>query len=81
MRTSNFALRLQNSLMKEARRAEMRFREMAGRADRQKTLEVLARIGNDNPPMPGDELPRNWNKQKKRENVNKRVNGKKRKAA
>jgi hypothetical protein len=100
MRTSNFALRLQRSLMKEARRAalregvalnqlinvavaeklsllraEMRFREMASRADRKKTLEVLERAGAGNPPMPGDELPRNWNKQRKR------TNGKKKKAA
>ena len=106
MRTSNFALRLQNSLMKEARRAalkegvalnqlinvavaeklsalraEMRFREMASRANRQKTLEVLARMGNDEPPVPGDELPRGWNKPKKRASLNKRANGKKWKAA
>jgi predicted phage gp36 major capsid-like protein len=83
MRTSNFALRLQNSLMKEARRAaqkegvalnqlinvavaeklsalraEMRFRRLASRADRRQTLEVLKRAGNDNPPRPGDEIPR-----------------------
>ena len=100
MRTSNFALRLQRSLMKEARRAaqregvalnqlinvavaeklsllraEMRFRKLASRADRGKTLEVLERAGAGNPPMPGDELPRDWSKQKKR------ANGKKRKAA
>ena len=62
-------------------RAEMRFREMASRADRQKTVEVLARIGNENLPSPGDELPLNWNKQKKRANANKRVIGKRRKAA
>ena len=106
MRTSNFALRLQNSLMNEARsaaleegvalnqfinvavaeklsvrRAERRFREMASRADRQKTLEILARLGKDNPPIPGDELPRGWNKPKKRVNGKKRATEKKRKAA
>jgi hypothetical protein len=106
MRTSNYALRLQNSLMKEARRAaqregvalnqlinvavaeklsllraENRFREMASRADRTKTLEVLGRAGAGNPPVPGDELPRGWNKPKKRAILNKRANPKKRKAA
>jgi hypothetical protein len=97
MRTSNFALRLQRSLMKEARRAaqsegvalnqlinvavaeklstlraEKRFRKLAARADRKKTLDVLKRAGAGNPPMPGDELPRDWNKPKKRVIGNKR---------
>jgi hypothetical protein len=97
MRTSNFALRLQRSLMKEARRAaqkegvalnqlinvavaeklsalraEMRFRRLSSRADRQKTLQVLARVGNDNPPMLGDELPRGWNTPRKQTSGKKR---------
>jgi hypothetical protein len=38
-------------------RAEMRFRRLASRADRQRTLEVLKRAGNGNPPIPGDEIP------------------------
>jgi hypothetical protein len=33
------------------------FRERAGRANRQKTLRILARAGKSNPPLSGDELP------------------------
>ncbi len=29
-------------------------------ADPAKALEILARAGRDNPPMPGDELPEDW---------------------
>jgi hypothetical protein len=97
MRTSNFALRLQRSLMEEARRAalsegvalnqlinvavaeklstlraEKRFRKLANRADRQKTLDVLERAGVGNAPIPGDELPSGWNKPRKRTNGTKR---------
>jgi hypothetical protein len=53
-------------------RAEKRFRKLASRADRQKTLEVLERAGAGNPPIPGDELPQGWNKPKKRANGKKR---------
>jgi hypothetical protein len=83
MRKSNFALRLQPSLMEEARKAaesdgvalnqlinvaiaekvsalrtEEYFQVRAGRANRAKTLRVLARAGKANPPIPGDDLPR-----------------------
>jgi hypothetical protein len=82
MRRSNFALRLQSSLMEEARklaesegvalnqlinvavaekistlRTEQYFRERASRANRAETLRILARAGNKNPPLEGDELP------------------------
>jgi len=82
MRRSNFALRLQPSLIDEARKAAERegvalnqlinvavaeklsalrteeyFLERAGRADRARTLKILARAGKGNPPLPGDELP------------------------
>jgi hypothetical protein len=40
-----------------ALRTEQALRERAVRADRRRTLEVLARAGQDNPPVPGDELP------------------------
>jgi len=82
MRKSNFALRLQPSLLEEIRkvaetegvavnqlinvavaeklsalRTESYFRERAARGDVTKALEILARAGKGNPPMPGDELP------------------------
>jgi hypothetical protein len=82
MRRSNFALRLQPSLMEQARKAaqaegvalnqlinvavaekvstlrtEDYFRARAARADRKAALRALARAGNGNPPLPGDELP------------------------
>ena len=85
MRRSNFALRLQSSLIEEARklaesegvalnqlinvalaekistlRTEEYFLERAGRANRAETLRILARAGQDNPPMEGDELPPDW---------------------
>jgi hypothetical protein len=40
-----------------ALRTERVLGERAARADRGRTLEVLARIGQDNPPIAGDELP------------------------
>jgi len=83
MRRSNFALRLQPSLMEEARKAaesegvalnqlinvalaekvsalrtEEYFQERIRRADRAETLRILDRAGKGNPPMEGDELPR-----------------------
>jgi hypothetical protein len=85
MRRSNFALRLQPSLMEEARKAaesegvalnqlinvalaekvsalrtEDYFLERIRRADRAETLRILGRAGKGNPPMEGDELPRDW---------------------
>ena len=81
MRRSNFALRLQPSLLEELRKAAERedvalnqlinvavaekvsalrteeyFRERARRADRAETLRILSRAGKGNPPMKGDEL-------------------------
>jgi hypothetical protein len=85
MRRSNFALRLQPSLMEEARKAaesegvalnqlinvalaekvsalrtEEYFQERIRRADRAETLRILDAAGKGNPPMEGDELPRDW---------------------
>jgi hypothetical protein len=40
-----------------ALRTEQVLRERAARADRRRTLEALARIGQGNAPLPGDELP------------------------
>jgi len=40
-----------------ALRTEQVLERRAARADRVRTLEALARIGQDNPPLPGDELP------------------------
>ena len=40
-----------------ALRAEAYFNERAARADIPKVLEIMARVGKDNPPMAGDELP------------------------
>jgi hypothetical protein len=85
MRRSNFALRLQPSLMEEARKAaesegvalnqlinvalaekvsalrtEEYFQERIRRADRAETLRILERAGKGNPPIKGDELPRDW---------------------
>jgi len=85
MRRSNFALRLQPSLLDEARKAatsegvalnqfinvavaeklsalrtEEFFRERAQRANRAETLRILERLGRNNPPIPGDELPPGW---------------------
>ncbi len=81
MRKSNFALRLQPSLLDEARklasaegvalnqfinvavaeklsalRTEAYFAERAARADIPKALETLSRLGQGQPPAPGDEL-------------------------
>jgi hypothetical protein len=37
------------------------FAERAARApSRAKTLRILGRLGQNNPPMPGDELPPGW---------------------
>ena len=40
-----------------AMRTEQTLRERAARADRARTLEALARVGQGNPPEEGDELP------------------------
>ena len=50
MRKSNFALRLELSLLQE-------LRERAARGDLTKALAILDKAGRGNPPMPGDELP------------------------
>lgn len=80
MRKSNFPLRLQPSLLDEARRVaaaegvalnqlinvavaeklsalrtESYIAERAGRADIDKALRILDRLGDGNPPQPGDE--------------------------
>src|SRR6267378_1022644 len=69
MRRSNFALRLQPSLMEEARKAaesvsalrtEEYFQERIRRAGRAETLRILERAGKGNPPIKGDEIPRDW---------------------
>jgi hypothetical protein len=90
MRKSNFALRLQPSLLEEARklaeeegvavnqlinvavaeklsalRTEAFFRERASRADVTKARAVLSRVGKNNPPMDGDELPSPKRRRKK----------------
>jgi hypothetical protein len=82
MRRSNFALRLQPSLMEEVRRVaeaegvalnqlinvavaekvsalrtEEYFRARSLRANRAETMRILARAGQDNEPIDGDELP------------------------
>lgn len=82
MRRSNFALRLQPSLLDELRkvaeaegvalnqlinvavaekvsalRTEDYFRQRGRRADRAKSLRILAKAGKGNSPMQGDELP------------------------
>jgi hypothetical protein len=44
-----------------ALRTEEFFRERAARApSRVEALRILERIGRDNPPMPGDDLPPGW---------------------
>jgi hypothetical protein len=85
MRTSNFALRLQPTIMAEAKalaaaegvalnqlinvalaeklaiaRTRQFFERYTRGADPARALEILARAGRDNPPMPGDELPEGW---------------------
>jgi HicB family len=89
MRKSNFALRLQPSLMEEARktaesegvalnqlinvavaekisalRTEEYFLQRAERANRPETLRILKIAGKNNPPIEGDELPKDWKKRK-----------------
>jgi hypothetical protein len=43
-----------------ALRTEEFFRERARRTNRAKTLRILGRLGQNNPPVPGDELPPGW---------------------
>ena len=43
-----------------ALRTEVFFRERAQRADRAEALRILSRLGRNNPPVPGDELPPGW---------------------
>ena len=82
MRRSNFALRLQPSLMEEVRKAaeaegvalnqlinvavaekvsalrtEEYFRARSVRVNREETMRILARAGQHNEPIDGDELP------------------------
>ena len=95
MRRSNFALRLQPSLLEELRKAaelegvalnqlinvavaekvsalrtEEYFQERGRRADRAETLRILERAGKGNPPVEGDELPREGQKKPRRKGVN-----------
>lgn len=97
MRRSNFALRLQPSLLEELRKAaeledvalnqlinvavaekvsalrtEEYFRERARRADRAVTLRILERAGKGNPPMRGDELAAELEKNGERKAGNER---------
>jgi hypothetical protein len=92
MRRSNFALRLQPSLMEEARKAaesegvalnqlinvavaekisamrtEEYFLERSGRANRSETLRILKIAGRNNPPVEGDELPKDWKRRKSKD--------------
>jgi len=85
MKTSNFALRLQPTIMAEAKalaaaegvalnqlinvalaeklaiaRTRQFFERYTRGADPARALEILAKAGRDNPPMPGDELPEGW---------------------
>src|SRR5712692_10358566 len=103
MRRSNFALRLQPSLLEELRKAaelegvalnqlinvavaekvsalrtEDYFRERGRRADRAETLRILQRAGKGNIPVPGDELPAEWQKKPGRKATNGRDSGTKR---
>ncbi len=91
MRRSNFALRLQPSLLDEARklaesegvalnqlinvavaekisalRTQEYFTARARRADPGKIARILKRVGKGNPPVEGDELPRELSARKKR---------------
>jgi hypothetical protein len=95
MRRSNFALRLQPSLLEELRKAaesegvalnqlinvavaekvsalrtEEYFQERGRRANRAETLRILERGGKGNPPVEGDELPREWQKKPGRKVAN-----------
>jgi hypothetical protein len=95
MRRSNFALRLQPSLLEELRKAaelegvalnqlinvavaekvsalrtEEYFRERGRRASRAETLRILDRAGKGNAPVPGDELPQEWQKKAGRKIAN-----------
>jgi hypothetical protein len=46
------------------RKMSQYFQERAARANRAETLRILARAGQDNPPMEGDELPPDWKSEK-----------------
>jgi len=93
MRRSNFALRLQPSLLGvalnqlinlavaekvSALRTEEYFRERGGRTERAETLRILERAGQGNPPMEGDELPPEWRKKPGRKAANERDSAKRR---
>jgi hypothetical protein len=49
-----------------AMRTEEYFEERARRADPAKVSRILARIGRENPPMEGDELPTDLNQKKRK---------------
>ena len=103
MRRSNFALRLQPSLLEELRKAaelegvalnqlinvavaekvsalrtEEYFRERGRRANRAATLRILARAGQGNPRVEGDELPQEGQKKPGRKVTNGRDSASKR---
>ena len=98
MRRSNFALRLQPSLLEELRKAaelegvalnqlinvavaekvsalrtEDYFRERGRRANRAETLRILERAGTGNPPVQGDELPKEYRKKPRRNTANEKL--------
>jgi hypothetical protein len=101
MKRSNFALRLQPSLLEELRKAaelegvalnqlinvavaekvsalrtEDYFRERGRRANHSETLRILERAGKGNPPVEGDELPKECRKRpgQKMANAKSRLN-------
>ncbi len=103
MRRSNFALRLQPSLLEELRKAaelegvalnqlinvavaekvsalrtEEYFQGREVRDRRAETLEIPERAGKWNPPVEGDELPREGQKTPRRKGVNGRDSASKR---
>jgi hypothetical protein len=41
------------------------FQERASRASRAETVRILARAGQENPPVEGDELPPDWKRETK----------------
>jgi hypothetical protein len=41
------------------------FEERASRASRAETVRILARAGQENPPVEGDELPPDWKRETK----------------
>ena len=61
-----------------ALRTEAYFQERGRRANRAETLRILERAGKGNPPVEGDELPREGQKNPRRKGVNGRDSASKR---